>query len=89
MSDVIKTKWLSLVIMPKDPKKKTREWTVCSGDYGPELGVIKWYAPWRKYCFFPKPDTLFEQDCLSDIAGQLVILTTAYKFDQKKANEKA
>lgn len=32
------------------------------------LGAIKWYSPWRKYAFLPHPDTVFEQDCLTDIA---------------------
>jgi hypothetical protein len=32
------------------------------------LGEVRWYAPWRKYAFFPDPDTLYEQDCLRDIA---------------------
>ena len=32
------------------------------------LGAIKWYAPWRKYSFFPQPHTVFEKDCLREIA---------------------
>lgn len=85
MSDVIKTKWLTIVVKPQDPKKKTCEWTVCGVNYGPELGVIKWWAAWRKYCFFPAPDALFEQDCLRDIAKTVEELTHEHKFNRMKA----
>lgn len=33
------------------------------------IGEIKWYGCWRKYCFFPEYDTVYEQDCLRDIAA--------------------
>lgn len=31
------------------------------------LGMVKWYRPWRQYCFFPKSDTIFNFSCLEDI----------------------
>lgn len=31
------------------------------------LGHIKWHGAWRKYCFFPKPDMLFDAGCLEVI----------------------
>ena len=34
---------------------------------GHKLGVIKWYASWRKYCFSPFPATTFDMTCLNDI----------------------
>ena len=27
------------------------------------IGEIKWYGSWRKYAFFPKNNTVFEEDC--------------------------
>jgi len=35
---------------------------------GERIGSVYWYNPWRKYCFFPAPGTVYEQDCLRDIA---------------------
>lgn len=32
------------------------------------LGIVKWFAPWRQYSFYPNGDTVFEKDCLRDIA---------------------
>ncbi len=31
------------------------------------LGVIKWYAPWRRYCFWPASHCLFDRSCLSEV----------------------
>lgn len=42
------------------------------------LGVVKWWGAWRKYAFFPNPDTLYEQDCLRDIAQIIVDLTNEH-----------
>lgn len=35
------------------------------------LGTIKWYSPWRTYCFFPTPDTLYDTKCLQDIGSYI------------------
>lgn len=35
------------------------------------LGEIKWYAPWRKYCFYPNNDTIWDSKCLSEIINFL------------------
>lgn len=54
---------------------KTRVWGVLSsrwivprGTVQTELGTIKWYAPWRRYVFFPDPGTLYDAGCLTEIA---------------------
>lgn len=46
---------------------KTFIWDVVSGPL--LLGQIKWYAPWRKYCFYPSSDTIWDASCLSEIVG--------------------
>jgi len=55
---------------------KTRVWGVLSsrwdihrGTVNTELGAIKWYAPWRRYVFFPDPGTLYDVSCLREIAA--------------------
>ena len=47
---------------------KTKVYEVIPKDGGGSLGRIAWYAPWHKYAFFPSSYTIFEQDCLRDIA---------------------
>lgn len=48
--------------------RKTQVWHVDSSNGNVEVGVIKWHGPWRKYCFFPSGDMLFDQHCLRMIA---------------------
>jgi len=31
------------------------------------LGLIKWHGAWRKYCFFPSYDVLYDTNCLKDV----------------------
>lgn len=38
---------------------------------GETLGTIRWYGAWRGYAFFPESDTLYEKQCLRDIADYL------------------
>ena len=33
------------------------------------IGLVHWYGPGRKYCFFPIAETVFEQVCLREIAA--------------------
>ena len=47
--------------------KKTDTYFIETKDGQRCIGLIKWYAPWRKYSFFPNRDTVFETDCLKDI----------------------
>ena len=47
---------------------KTEIWNVLSKSSGYILGQIKWYGPWRQYCFFPSPQTTFNPACLADIS---------------------
>jgi hypothetical protein len=32
------------------------------------LGEIRWYGAWRKYCFYPGAEVLFDEKCLREIA---------------------
>lgn len=46
---------------------KTDRWIVNSN--GVALGLVRWFNQWRKYCFFPASDTVYEQVCLREIAA--------------------
>ena len=49
---------------------KTKRWEVTTKKDIP-LGYIKWYSPWRRYCFFPIAGTVYASSCLRDI-GQFI-----------------
>lgn len=46
---------------------KTEIWDVISKSSQFILGKVKWYGPWRQYCFFPSPNCVFNRTCMDDI----------------------
>ena len=61
------SKWIKFVSCPKR-KRITNIWEVQSL-MGAGIGSISWYSAWRTYAFFPYDDTIYEDDCLLDIAN--------------------
>ena len=57
-----------IIFSPAPPKAKTRVWWVLSKYEDAQLGWIAWYGRWRKYAFYPKENTLYEEVCLREIA---------------------
>lgn len=39
------------------------------------LGEIRWYGPWRQYCFYPVHATIFNRGCLREIADRCEFMT--------------
>jgi hypothetical protein len=63
--------WISFEYAGPSPSGKTLEWLVHpkdNRDLAACLGFVKWHCPWRKYTFQPFSNTVFENDCLRDIA---------------------
>lgn len=56
---------------------KTYTWQVWRP--GVTLGLVKWYAPWRRYCFMPSSATIFDASCLTE-----VIEFIRYQMDRRK-----
>ena len=50
------------------PNPATQRWAVMPVDGSGQIGLVQWYARWRKYCFFPMANTVYEQICLREIA---------------------
>lgn len=50
----------------KSASEKTEIFSVVSGDL--ELGRIAFFGRWRKYCFYPNINTLYDHWCLTEIA---------------------
>ena len=51
------------------PNPKTKVWSVIAKKTLALLGKVKWLGCWRQYAFFPEPETMFEEDCLREIAA--------------------
>ena len=48
-------------------KPKTQVYSILNKNNKYLLGIICWKSTWRKYCFFPNKDTVFDSKCLKDI----------------------
>jgi hypothetical protein len=71
-------KWVQFTDERPSPSGKTKGWHVRTTG-GVLLGYIFWRAPWRKYVFAPAADTIYEEDCLRDIADFIDTKTTEHK----------
>lgn len=47
-----------------DKAKLTKIWNVQTVQGERIIGIVKWWPAWRRYCFFPLPDMLFDANCL-------------------------
>jgi hypothetical protein len=63
----MKTKYKYIHFKKIVDKPKTSIWSCLNNKSGAELGRIKWYAPWRKYCYFPTVQAVYDTGCLKDI----------------------
>lgn len=64
---MIESKYLEFSIQRYYPARKTEVYNVRSKSQGSTLGQIKWYSPWRQYCFMPSPQCVFNVGCMGDI----------------------
>jgi len=66
-----------------EAKPKTKQFAV-KNTSGFVLGYVKWYAPWRKYCFFNTAvELVFDVGCLADIKDFITKLMLERKGAQQ------
>lgn len=44
---------------------------------GGHLGLIRWYAPWRRYVFEVVPGAIFDEECLDELVREIAALDAA------------
>jgi len=65
------TKWLIFTIVERKPKTVVMQ---VNNKQKIDLGIIKWYGPWRQYIWIPVANTQFNNGCLQDITEVLTEL---------------
>lgn len=55
------------MVMLIENKPRTSVYGVYSKHHGDLISIVKWYAPWRQYCNFPEPETVWTRSCHCDI----------------------
>lgn len=63
----MKTEYKHIYFVKVADKPKTSVWYCRSEISNDLLGIVKWYSPWRQYCFYPEPNTIFNPSCHKDI----------------------
>lgn len=79
-------KWIVIEFCSMSKSGKTALYDVFPKGSDSSIGSVGWHAPWRRYAFFPLPGTLYEQDCLRDIADALEGLTGDHRKHRAKAS---
>lgn len=64
---------------------KTKVFLIETKDGNQCIGKIKWYGPWRKYSFFPNPNTVWETDCLGEIVRFINGLMISRKLEKQNS----
>ncbi len=61
------SEYLLFRLQGKSESGKTLIYAVVAKGNFTSLGLIKWYGPWRQYCFFPAGPAVYSGGCLEDI----------------------
>jgi len=62
------SKYMQIELVEKKPRTCIFHiQTGTSGVNGILLGIVKWYPPWRQYCFFTVGNRIFSRGCQNDI----------------------
>lgn len=67
-----------LVFVPAEPKERTLCWRV-DNKQGVILGYVGWWSKWRRYSFYPLENTVYEEQCLHDIANFIEYKTKLHR----------
>jgi hypothetical protein len=67
-NDAVTTYYKFIKFVMVERKPKTNVYECYNTRHGALLGVVKWYGPWRRYCFWPQPNCIFSAECMDDVA---------------------
>lgn len=62
------SKWIVFEKIGKSKTGKTNIWRVSDAKGGYEVAEIRWYGRWRRYALFPLGFTIFDHECLREVA---------------------
>lgn len=72
------SQYLRFSLVGASSSGKTEVWEVTS-TRGDALGEIRWFGRWRQYAFFPASGTIYNPNCLAEIAGHVGWLTRRHR----------
>lgn len=63
----------------EDHDGKTKYWSVHSRKDASDLGRVSWFSAWRRYVFSPAAWTVYDANCLREIADLVETATKDHK----------
>jgi len=80
VDDIVIDKWIRFIRVWRQ-RVKTKVFMVNPKNSDYELGEIRWYSPWRHYCFFPtmRFETVHSDRCLLSISQFLTALNLEHR----------
>lgn len=78
--------YLEVREVPRDVKRITRRWEIFNKQRTIYLGEVAWWSAWRRYTFQPAPNTLFDSNCLGEIACFIDERMEERKHERNKAD---
>lgn len=80
---LISSKYLRAVLNAEASEgKKTHVWDILARRDGFLLGQVRWFGRWRQYTFYPSNATIFNPDCLMEIADFCARNTRTHRINQ-------
>jgi len=79
----IQYKYINFVKIDLRGKIKTSIWSCRNNKSGTELGQVKWYPPWRQYCYFPTIKATYNIECLNNIINFINHKMRSHHEDKK------
>lgn len=77
-------KWIRFAEQIPFKPQKTKIFLVVNKDNDSPIAMIRWYGAFRQYSFFPLTSTVYEKQCLCDIAEFLKILMEERKLGRQR-----
>lgn len=51
------------------------------------LGEVKWYGPWRRYCFYPCDNTVWDVKCLEELENLMKDINKGIDIENEETKE--
>jgi len=74
--------YFSVVKRQRPKSRKTDIFDLVNKTSGATLGVIRWYAPWRQFCFMPYYTTVWSIGCIDDIRKAMGEISKARQIER-------
>lgn len=62
-------RYIEFAKLERPEQQVTDRWEVLSLSSGALLGVVRWYGPWRQYCFWPEAHTIYNYTCMTEVSA--------------------